>query len=638
MYVIGTSGHVDHGKSSLVKALTGMDPDRLAEEKFRGMTIDLGYAWLRLPSGKEISIIDVPGHQQFIENMLAGVGAIDAAILVVAADDGVMPQTREHLAILDLLQISKGVVALTKIDMVEQSLQHLAIEEVRSLVDATALKGSAIIPLSSITGEGLREFAAALDVVLGATPSRSNLERPRLWIDRIFSCPGFGTIVAGTLIDGILHVGQEVEILPRKICSRIRRMETHKRSIEVATPGMRVAVNLPRLDVNDLQRGNILTTPGSLCPTKRLDVRLHCWHGTDEILSDSVTGRFFAGSFSCGAKVRLLDRDLLLPGETAYAQLFLDSEAAVARWDHFIFRRPALCATSGGGIILDTHPQHHKRKNAAVLKNLAKIESGNPKKIVESILSDKLPISVAHLAEWTALPLGKLNTSLLELLESGKVIVLAVDPSRLKDAYVASRSGWKKLLKQLQKQLQSYHRKYRLRPGMPKEECRSQLQLAEDLFRLIIHKAANDGCIKDLGRAISLAGFSARLTQQQTRKVNRLLKAYHDSPYMPPTGSEARKAHAIDVELFQAVLFRGDMVDIGDDIFFAADIYQDMVTRVVEYLGDCGTISVAQARDLFGSTRRYMVAFLEHLDQRITRRLGDEHVLRNPRPQAASRA
>ena len=328
----------------------------------------------------------------------------------------------------------------------------------------------------------------------------------------------------------------------------------------------------------------------------------------------------------------------MLPGETAYAQLFLDSEVAVARGDHFIFRRPARCATSGGGIILDTHPQHHKRKNAVVLKNLTKIESGNPKKIVESMLSDKLPISVAQLAEWTALPLGKLITSLLELLESGKAIVLAADPGRLRDAYAASRLGWKRLLRQLQKQLQSYHRQYRLRPGMPKEECRSQLQLTEDLFRLIILNAANDGLINDLGKTISLAGFLVRFTQQQKRKVNRLLKAYHDFPCTPPTGSEAAKKYGMDAELFQAVLVQGDLVDAGDDIFFAADVYQDMVTRVVTYLGEYGAISVAQARDLFGSTRRYIVAFLEHLDQRITRRIGDDHVLRNSMRQTAGRA
>jgi len=276
MYVVGTAGHVDHGKSCLVEALTGIDPDRLPEEKTQGMTIDLGFAWLRLPSGREISIVDIPGHEHFIRNMLAGVGCIDAVILVVAANDGVMPQTREHLAILDLLQVRSGVVVVTKKDLVDQELFEMAVEEVKEILTGTVLAGAPLIPVSVVTGEGLSRLLVTLDQVLAETSTRPDLERPRLWIDRVFSVAGFGTVVTGTLIDGALRTGQEVEILPVGRKSRIRALETHKRRIEVAHPGTRVAVNLANLAVDDLRRGDLLTVPGRLKPTKRLDARLRC--------------------------------------------------------------------------------------------------------------------------------------------------------------------------------------------------------------------------------------------------------------------------------------------------------------------------------------------------------------------------
>lgn len=631
MYVVGTSGHVDHGKSSLVKALTGIDPDRLAEEKQRGMTIDLGFAWLRLPSGKEISIVDVPGHQQFIENMLAGVGAIDAVILVVAADDGVMPQTREHLDILDLLQISNGVIALTKIDLVGPDLRDLAVEEIRTLVDSTSLRGAAILPLSTVTGEGLGAFAVALDQALEATPRRPDLQRPRLWIDRVFTRPGFGTVVTGTLIDGPLQVGQEVVVLPQGVASRIRGMESHKRRIEQALPGTRVAVNLPGLAVADLRRGNVLTISERWQPTKRLDVRLHCLADVDEALPDGVTGRFFTGSLDCGVKVRLLDRDLLLPGETTCAQLFLDAPVTAARGDRFIIRRPARRATAGGGLVLDPHPLRHNRMDAAVLENLTVMERGRPEEIVRCVLGQKLPLQTSRLLEWTGLSPVELEAAIRRLLASGEAVLLGADaPSLLHTAYLASQAGWKRLLQQLQDLLAAYHRQFPLCSAMPKEECRTRLGLTDDLFRLALQRASDEGRVKDRGTGISLAGFAVRFTAQQQKQVDDLLRAHRLSPYAPPTGAESIKTYGLAPELFQALLVRGDLVGVGDDVYFLPDIYQEMTGRIVAYLQEHGSITVAQARDLFDTSRRYIVALMEHLDQKITRRVGDERVLRAP--------
>ena len=274
MSCIGTAGHIDHGKSTLVKALTGIDPDRLAEEKARGMTIDLGFAWLTLPGGREVSIVDVPGHEGFIKNMLAGVGGIDAALLVIAADEGVMPQTREHLAILDLLHVPRGVVALTKADLVDEDWIEMVREEVAEVLLPTTLAGSAIIPLSAYTGQGLPELIAELERLLNEAQERQNIARPRLPIDRVFTMTGFGTVVTGTLLDGIFKTGQEVEALPQGTKMRIRTLQTHRHTVEIAHPGSRVAINLANVPRSELQRGNVVTLPGQFQPTVLIDARV----------------------------------------------------------------------------------------------------------------------------------------------------------------------------------------------------------------------------------------------------------------------------------------------------------------------------------------------------------------------------
>ncbi|NMC11533.1 MAG: selenocysteine-specific translation elongation factor [Chloroflexi bacterium] len=628
MYVIGTSGHVDHGKSRLVKALTGIDPDRLAEEKVRGMTIDLGFAWLRLPSGKEISIIDVPGHQQFIENMLAGVGAIDAVILVVAADDGIMPQTREHLDILNLLNVSKGVIALTKIDLVEPELCAIAIEEIRSLIESTSLKDTVIVPLSTLTGQGLDDFIAALDSSLDDTPRRPDLQRPRLWIDRIFTRPGFGTVVTGTLIDGMLHVGQEVVILPQGMVSRIRSMESHKQRINSAQPGTRVAVNLPGLAVSDLQRGNVLTIPNCLQPTKRLDVRLQCLASNQDNFPDGVSGRFYTGTFDCGVKVRLLDRDELLPGESAYAQLFLDNPVSIIRGDHFVIRRPAIRATSGGGIVLDPHPLRHNRFDAITLNNLLVMENGEPEEILLCVLGQKKPIPRPRLLQWSGFSPQELNRAIERIIEKKQAVLLSPDNETSPYCYVSSLAGWEYFLNRILELIDAYHRQYPLRPYMLKEELRSRLSLEDNLYRLALQQAVDSGKIKDFGSGVSLPQFHVSFTAQQQKQINALISAFRKAPTTPPTGEEVMKTMGIDAELLQALIYRGDLVAIGDDIYFLSDIYHDMIDRLVAYLQKYEKITVAQARDLFESSRRYTLALLNHLDQKITRRVGDERYLR----------
>ena len=342
MRVIGTAGHVDHGKSTLIAALTGINPDRLKEEQERQMTIDLGFAWLTLPGGQEIGIVDVPGHRDFIENMLAGIGGIDAALLVIAADEGVMPQTREHLAILDLLQIQHGLVVLTKIDLVDDSgWLDLVETDVRTALRGTVLQDAPILRVSSLTRAGFPELLQALDTLLEKLPSRPNLGRPRLPVDRVFSILGFGTVVTGTLADGQLAVGDELEILPAGLRTRIRGLQTHKKKEETANPGSRVAVNLSGVEVEQIRRGEVLAHPGQYTPTRRLDVQFRLLADISAPLHHHTEVKLFTGTSETIADLRLLAADSLNPGETGWLQLELRHPILAVRGDHYILRRPS---------------------------------------------------------------------------------------------------------------------------------------------------------------------------------------------------------------------------------------------------------------------------------------------------------
>src|SRR5687768_11975605 len=340
MYVIGTAGHVDHGKSTLVKALTGIDPDRLQEEKAREMTIDLGFAWLTLPSGREVSVVDVPGHERFIKNMLAGVGGLDAALLVIAADEGPMPQTEEHLDILHLLGVDKGIVVLTKSDLVDADWLALMEEEVREHLKGTTLQDALILPVSARTGEGLDTLKAELDTLLQGTQTRADRGRPRLPVDRAFSIAGFGTVVTGTLLDGSFHVGQEVVFVPSGIKSRIRGLQSHKHKVERIQPGNRVAVNLTGLELDGLARGMVVTTPNWLHATNRVDVHLSLLPDAPAPLKQNSLLDFFTGATETPARITLLDTERLEPGQSGWAQLRLRDEVAVAKGDRYIIRRP----------------------------------------------------------------------------------------------------------------------------------------------------------------------------------------------------------------------------------------------------------------------------------------------------------
>jgi selenocysteine-specific elongation factor len=393
---------VDHGKSVLVHALTGIDPDRLREEKERGMTIDLGFAWMTLPSGVEVGMVDVPGHEHFIKNMLAGVGGIDLALLIVAANEGVMPQTREHLDILDLLGVSRGIVVVTKKDLVDEELLTLVTMEIEEIIGPTALADAPIVAVSALSGEGVPELVAAIDRLLETAPPRPDTGRPRLPIDRVFTIAGSGTVVTGTLIDGSLRAGEEVEIVPTALRSRLRGLQTHKNRLDEAEPGSRVAANLTGLAVAQISRGNVLTRPGWLAPTTMVTARLQLLPSLKRPLRYNASVGFHTGAAEAMAKVRLLEKENLEPGESAWAQITLKSPLAAIKGDRFIIRSPI--ETLGGGEIVEAHTKRYRRYRPETIQTLETKEVGTVQDILVAALEAKQPQEMGQLIASSGVP------------------------------------------------------------------------------------------------------------------------------------------------------------------------------------------------------------------------------------------
>ena len=615
MYVIGTAGHVDHGKSVLVEALTGIDPDRLREEKERGMTIDLGFAWMTLPSGREVSLVDVPGHERFIKNMLAGAGGIDLAMLVVAADEGVMPQTREHLAILDLLGIERGVLVVTKRDLVEPDFLELVSAEVLETVEGTTLEGSPLVACSGITGDGLDELRRVLDKQLEATAPKPDIGRPRLPVDRSFTVAGFGTVVTGTLLDGAFDVGQEVELLPGGGKARIRGLQHHKEQVERATPGRRTAVNLSGVAKEEARRGQVLVLPGSLEPTDAVDVRLRtialAEAQTKRALKHSAELTLHVGSAEVPCRLLLLDQQELSPGEEGWAQLRLLEPAAVVKGDRFVLRTPN--DTVAGGEIVDVHPKRHRRFHEPTLDALESRTGDDP---LVAVLRQLEPATMQALASEMDLSAAELKTAVDALAAEGSVVALA-DTDALMTA-----EGFAELTSRGRSAVEAYHAEHPLRQGVPREELRSRLTLDDRVFSGALERWSNDDVLKESGATISLPGWAPTLSPEQQSAADAYVAALTAKPYAPPTDNHP------PADLLEYLRESGQIVAVGE-IAFGVEAYREMVGRVTEHLRAEGTVTLAQVRDMFGTSRKYAQALLEHLDQeRVTRRVGDERVLR----------
>ena len=643
MQVIGTAGHVDHGKSTLVHALTGINPDRLREEQEREMTIDLGFAWITLPNGEPVGIVDVPGHRDFIENMLAGVGGIDAALFVVAADEGVMPQTREHLAILDLLGVAKGVVALTKVDVLRSMDEReewieLVAADVSETLEGTVLEGAPIVPVSARTGEGLDELVATLQQTLDQIEPRYDRGRPRLPIDRVFSISGFGTVVTGTLTDGCFEVGQEVEILPQGGKARVRGLQTHKQKTERAVPGSRVAMNLSGISKTDLKRGDVVTVPGWLHPTILVDVQLHYLPEVLRLdsgqaqrpLRHNTQLKFFSGAAETMARVRLLGQDTLQPGESGWAQLRLQEPQALVKGDRFIVRVPSPPATVGGGVAVDPHPgRKHRRFRPEVLTRLETLAQGSPDEILLQALERSGPTTVRNLLSDSGLGEAAPD-ALTQLLDDGQAILLGPrqgETGGLGKNLVSTHTWWISLVERLSRELSTYHRKFPLRAGMGREALRSGLGLDAKVFNSVMDRAVAEGLIIDEGAIVRQPSHTVEFTPEQQRQVDTLLALFRRQPYTTPSFKES--VAVVGEEVLGVMVSHGDLVQVSSGVLFLPKTYEELVARIRAHIEREGSITLAQVRDMLKSSRKYAQALLEHLDEiGVTKRVGDERVLR----------
>jgi selenocysteine-specific elongation factor len=625
MRVIGTAGHVDHGKSTLIAALTGTHPDRLKEEQAREMTIELGFGWMTLPNGEEIGIVDVPGHRDFIENMLSGIGGIDAALLVIAADEGVMPQTREHLSILDLLQIPTGLIVLTKTDLApDEGWLDLLETDIRATLTGTVLDDAPIVRVSAKNNSGFDQLIAQLQTMLQEKPARPDLNRPRLPIDRVFTMSGFGTVVTGTLSDGRFSVGDEVEILPSGLGGRIRGLQTHRKKEATAVPGSRTAVNISGVNTDQIQRGDVLTHPNQYLPTRRLDVIFRLLKDSAASVIHGQEVKLFVGATESMGMLRLLGTEELRPGQEGWLQLELRDPVVAVRGDRYILRRPSPGETLGGGMIVDPQPKgRHKRFDEAVLKSLESLAQGSPADVLfEAALAVNIA-SIKDIVRQSRLEDAAAGSALKELLDAGRLVPLENGkPGITSDLLVAALPHWSTLRDLTLQLVEAYHREYPLRRGIPREELKSRLKLPTRTFNAVLRKQMMEGSIKDHVPSVAKPGHEIRFSEAEQARVRTLMRKFEANPFSPPGIKECQAE--VGEEVFNALIESGELIAVSQDVVFRRMDYDEMVRKIIATIQQNGQVTLAEVRDLFGTTRKYAQALLEHLDAvGVTVRSGD---------------
>jgi len=625
MRVIGTAGHVDHGKSRLIAALTGIHPDRLKEEQAREMTIELGFGWMTLPNGEEIGIVDVPGHRDFIENMLSGIGGIDAALLVIAADEGIMPQTKEHLAILDLLQVPAGLIVLTKIDLASDAgWLDLVTTDIRAAVANTILEDAPIIRVSAKTKTGLDELIDHLQNILHNEPTRPDLNRPRLPVDRVFTMSGFGTVVTGTLSDGQFTVGDEVEILPSGLAGRIRGLQTHKKKEDTAVPGSRTAINLSGVNIEQIQRGNVIAHPKQYQPTRRLDANFRLLKDSSSSITHGQEVKFFVGASEMIGVLRLLGTEELNPGEEGWIQLELRDPVIAVRGDRYILRRPSPGETLGGGQIVDHNPKgRHKRFNKNILTSLEALAQGSPTDILLEAATRVNLASIKEMVQRSRLEQDTAQQALLELIDKGLLITLETgEPKITSDVLAVTVPNWKAYKDKSLQIIETYHKDFPLRRGIPREELKSRLKLTPRVFNALIKKMSVDQLIAEGSSYLAKVGHEIKFNGQQQAKVNGLMRRFEQNPFSPPSVKECQ-AEAGE-EIVNALIELNTFMTVSSDVVFRRQDYDLMVDKVRNMLEINGQITLAEVRDLFKTSRKYAQGFLEHLDALgVTIRDGD---------------
>jgi selenocysteine-specific elongation factor len=623
--VIGTAGHIDHGKTSLVKALTGTDTDRWEEEKRRGMTIDLGFAKLELPSGVKAGIVDVPGHEKFIKNMLAGAHGVDLVMLIVAADEGVMPQTKEHLTVCQTLGTKKGVVVITKKDLVEPEWLQLVEEEVKEFVKGTFLEGAPVVAVSSKTGEGIDELLKTLDRLAQEVPQRSSEGILRLPIDRSFTVKGFGTVITGTLLSGKVKVGDEVEILPQGKRSKVRGVQVHGESVEEALAGQRTAVNLSGVSKEEVGRGDLLATPGYLKPTKVLDAKLTLSKDADVIVTSGHKVHFHHLTAETEGEVFLIDRDELLPGETALAQIRLRDEVVPVYADRFVLRNYSPTRVIGGGEVLNPLPKRKFRRKFREewQEKLKPFLEGDREKIVLSLVKERQgELSPEELLQFTALTPKELQELLNRLYREGKLL--------LSEGKLYPADYGERLKEAVVEEIKKFHEEWPILEGVSKEAVRGKLKAPKELFEKVLNRLIEEGKLQEANGLLKLKGFEPKEEGRWKEAVERLKKEVDEGGFSPPSVKEAAKKVGLGEEEAYAVASylknRKGYKRFGD-FLLSPESYGKIVEILKKHFSQKEELSVGEFKDYLGVSRKFAIPLLEFLDsQGLTERKGNSRV------------
>jgi len=631
--ILGTAGHIDHGKTSLIKALTGINTDRLKEEQLRGITIELGFASMDLPSGQHIGIVDVPGHEKFVKTMVAGATGIDMVAMVIAADEGIMPQTREHMEICTLLNIQHGLIVLTKRDMVDEEWLELVTEDVRSFATGSFLEDCPILPVSSTTGQGIPELIQAIEALIASIPERSSTNLFRLPVDRVFTMKGFGTVITGTLISGMIRVGDPVMIYPSGVTSKVRGIQVHNASVEHAVSGMRTAINFQGLEKASINRGDVLSSPNALTSSFMVDVGLHLLKSNKKPVKNRTRIRFHTGTSEVLGNLILLDSEELSPGSSIAAQLRLDAPVAVVKDDRFVIRSYSPVRTIGGGGILNPIPQKHKRFKPEVFSGIQKLGDLSSEEVITYHAEDAgyQGISFSDLRIMTNISDKKLDGSIQRLL-SDKVLLMIDREQRT----FIHRTCFEQLTSEACGLLNAFHKFNPLKPGMPKEELKSRLppQISSKLFTLMIQQMVKSGQVVQEENMVRLSTHTVSLGQDQTDVRKKILDAYQQNGLTPPYFKEFCKTQNLDEtkskEVLHVLVDEGLIVRIKDDLYFHQEAIHMIKKRLVEFLNVNGEITTPQFKDMTGASRKFVIPIIEYFDARnVTIRVGDIRKLRN---------
>jgi len=630
--IVGTAGHIDHGKTTLIRTITGRNTDRLKEEQERGISIELGFTYFDLPSGQRAGIIDVPGHEKFIKNMLAGVMGIDIVILVVAADEGIMPQTLEHLSILDLLGIKKGFVVLTKSDLVDSEWIDMVEEEVRDEVKGTFLEDSSIIRASSTNKAGIDKIINLIDLLTKDLEDKDLDDMPRLPVDRVFSISGFGTVVTGTLLSGQLKLGDEVQIFPGDKRARIRTLQVHDKDATVAYGGQRVAINLAGLKKEDVHRGSTIAPVNSMSDTMMLDVKIKLIKNMNKTIDNRTRLRLYIGTKEILCRIVLLDKNELGAGEEAYAQLRLEEEVVAKRGDKFIIRFYSPMFTIGGGEILEPNPNKKKRFDDKVIKELEIKEMGTSSDIIENIIGEKskdFP-TTKEIAVSTSMLEENVKEEVNKLKEEEKILSFQLT----KDLHVIHKDYFNKVKDKIIEELKSFHLKYPLRSGMQKEEIRSRFlksakpKVAEAFIELLIES----GYLEQNLENITIKGFEIEFNQDQLKIKEDILKAFKENQFQPPKREDletviGKNRDEIE-EVFISLLNSGIIVKLNEEVYLSLEAYETGLAKLIDHIENKGSVSIGDYRDLLNTNRKVALGLLEYFDQiKITKRDKDTRIL-----------